>query len=218
MSLGAQPPTFARAQGNAPNQDMFPGYPQDMFMVMDDAVAKQETYGLRPGWSGSTMGMMGSVYGRGNTATMMGSGSAGMMGSGNSTSAANGDGWSSGDTTMLVMMGLLLAPVAGALVAGRPLPRPAKTPPKPLHPRFARRAPDAPERHVDPRERGPPQNPPQGRAGVRMCRGGPCQQLVSDESEHGRDGYLDNPGVPPAAPDRGHDPVLEQVTAQGLAR
>ena len=58
MPLGAQPPTFVRAQGTAPNQDMFPGYPQDMFMVMDDAVAKPETYGLRPGWSGSTMGMM----------------------------------------------------------------------------------------------------------------------------------------------------------------
>jgi hypothetical protein len=37
---------------------MFPGYPQDMFMVMDDMVAKPETYGLRRGWSGGTMGMM----------------------------------------------------------------------------------------------------------------------------------------------------------------
>ena len=27
-------------------------------MVMDDAVAKPETYGLRPGWSGGMMGMM----------------------------------------------------------------------------------------------------------------------------------------------------------------
>ncbi len=42
----------------APNQGMFPGYPQDMFMVMDDLVAKPETYGLRRGWSGGTMGMM----------------------------------------------------------------------------------------------------------------------------------------------------------------
>jgi len=42
----------------APNQGMFPGYPQDMFMVMDDMVAKPETYGLRRGWSGGTMGMM----------------------------------------------------------------------------------------------------------------------------------------------------------------
>ncbi len=42
----------------APNAGQFPGYPQDMFMVMDDMVAKPETYGLRPGWSGGTMGMM----------------------------------------------------------------------------------------------------------------------------------------------------------------
>jgi FtsP/CotA-like multicopper oxidase with cupredoxin domain len=42
----------------APNAGMFPGYPQDMFMVMDNLVAKPETYGMRPGWSGGTMGMM----------------------------------------------------------------------------------------------------------------------------------------------------------------
>ena len=42
----------------APNTGMFPGYPQDMVMVMDEMVAKPETYGLRPGWSGGTMGMM----------------------------------------------------------------------------------------------------------------------------------------------------------------
>lgn len=35
-----------------------PGYPQDMAMVMDEAVAKPETYGLAPGWSGALMGMM----------------------------------------------------------------------------------------------------------------------------------------------------------------
>ena len=39
-------------------QSMVPGFPQDMFMPMDDMVAKPETYGLRPGWSGGTMGMM----------------------------------------------------------------------------------------------------------------------------------------------------------------
>lgn len=27
-------------------------------MVMDEAVAKPETYGLKPGWTGGTMGMM----------------------------------------------------------------------------------------------------------------------------------------------------------------
>lgn len=37
---------------------MVPGYPQDMFMPMDDEVAKPETYGLRPNWSGGMMGMM----------------------------------------------------------------------------------------------------------------------------------------------------------------
>jgi hypothetical protein len=29
-----------------------------MVMVMDEAVAKPETYGLSPGWSGALMGMM----------------------------------------------------------------------------------------------------------------------------------------------------------------
>jgi manganese oxidase len=51
----ALPQTGPRA---APNAGMVPGYPQDMFMVMDDMVAKPETYGLRPRWSGGTMGMM----------------------------------------------------------------------------------------------------------------------------------------------------------------
>lgn len=37
---------------------MVPGFPQDMFMPMDELVAKPETYGLRPTWSGSMMGMM----------------------------------------------------------------------------------------------------------------------------------------------------------------
>ena len=58
MPLGVQQPTMGRPQRGAPNENMFPGYPQDMFMVMDEAVAKPETYGLRPGWSGSTLGMM----------------------------------------------------------------------------------------------------------------------------------------------------------------
>ena len=35
-----------------------PGYPQDMFMTMDEDVAKPETYGLREGWTGAMMGMM----------------------------------------------------------------------------------------------------------------------------------------------------------------
>jgi FtsP/CotA-like multicopper oxidase with cupredoxin domain len=35
-----------------------PGYPQDMYMVMDDVVAKPETHGLRAGWTAAMMGMM----------------------------------------------------------------------------------------------------------------------------------------------------------------
>ena len=58
MPHGEQQPAFMQPQRGAPNDGMFPGYPQDMFMVMDDAVAKPETYGLRPGWTGGTMGMM----------------------------------------------------------------------------------------------------------------------------------------------------------------
>jgi FtsP/CotA-like multicopper oxidase with cupredoxin domain len=38
-----------------------PGYPQDMVMFMDKEVAKPETYGLPPGWTGSFMGMMTMV-------------------------------------------------------------------------------------------------------------------------------------------------------------
>ncbi|MGH9369878.1 MAG: multicopper oxidase family protein [Thermoanaerobaculia bacterium] len=42
----------------APNARQVPGYPQDMFMVMDDMVAKPETWGLRPTWTAGMMGMM----------------------------------------------------------------------------------------------------------------------------------------------------------------
>lgn len=42
----------------APNAREVPGYPQDMFMVMDDMVVKPETWGLRPSWTGAMMGMM----------------------------------------------------------------------------------------------------------------------------------------------------------------
>ena len=55
MPPAAPAPT---AIASPPNAGMFPGYPQDMFMVMDNMVAKPETYGLRAGWSGGTMGMM----------------------------------------------------------------------------------------------------------------------------------------------------------------
>jgi hypothetical protein len=42
----------------APNARQVPGYPQDMWMVMDKEVEKPETYGLRPTWTGAMMGMM----------------------------------------------------------------------------------------------------------------------------------------------------------------
>jgi hypothetical protein len=35
-----------------------PGFPQDMFMVMDEMFVKPETYGLRKGWTGGMQGMM----------------------------------------------------------------------------------------------------------------------------------------------------------------
>lgn len=42
-----------------PEKKKVPGYPQDMWMTMDETFAnKPETYGLRPGWTGAMMGMM----------------------------------------------------------------------------------------------------------------------------------------------------------------
>ena len=38
-----------------------PGYPQDMWMTMDEAVAMPETHGMAPGWTGAMMGMMTTV-------------------------------------------------------------------------------------------------------------------------------------------------------------
>jgi len=46
------------AQGAPRRIGMVPGYPQDMAMVMDEIVAKPETYGLRPTWTIGMMGMM----------------------------------------------------------------------------------------------------------------------------------------------------------------
>ena len=56
-TAGRQPPAVP-APGSVPNAGLFPGYPQDMFMVMDEMVAKPETYGLRPTWTAGMMGMM----------------------------------------------------------------------------------------------------------------------------------------------------------------
>jgi len=41
-----------------PPRDRVPGFPQDMWMVVDDDFVKPETYGLRPTWTGAMMGMM----------------------------------------------------------------------------------------------------------------------------------------------------------------
>jgi len=58
MPMPPAGPSAPAGIAGAPNASMFPGYPQDMFLVMDNMVAKPETYGLRPGWSAGTMGMM----------------------------------------------------------------------------------------------------------------------------------------------------------------
>ena len=46
------------APHGAEGSKLVPGFPQDMWMTMDDEVAKPETYGLRPTWTGAMMGMM----------------------------------------------------------------------------------------------------------------------------------------------------------------
>jgi FtsP/CotA-like multicopper oxidase with cupredoxin domain len=58
MPMPSPQSTFLQSSRGTTRQAPFPGYPQDMFMAMDEAVAKPETYGMRPGWSGGTMGMM----------------------------------------------------------------------------------------------------------------------------------------------------------------
>ncbi len=44
--------------GAPPGGKLVPGFPQDMFMVMDDVIKKPETHGLRPTWTAGMMGMM----------------------------------------------------------------------------------------------------------------------------------------------------------------
>jgi len=51
---GAQPPSV-------PVPGRVPGYPQDMWVTMDEAVASPETEGMAPGWTGAMMGMMTTV-------------------------------------------------------------------------------------------------------------------------------------------------------------
>lgn len=101
--------------------------------------------GRAPAAFGAMMGMMGagtmgSAYSGSNPSSMMGAGSrgtGGMMGYANVTSTGDG-GWSSGDTVMVVLMGLLLALVAGALIVWRPWRRTEATPLNTLQVRLAR--------------------------------------------------------------------------------
>ncbi len=58
-TAGLQPPT--PHQHMASDAGQVPGFPQDMFIVMDEKVAKPETHGLRPTWTGGMMGMMTMV-------------------------------------------------------------------------------------------------------------------------------------------------------------
>ena len=65
IGLGARPkrpvthlPLRAHPAPSGQDSTRVPGYPQDHFMAMDDQVAKVETHGMRPGWSGGVMGMM----------------------------------------------------------------------------------------------------------------------------------------------------------------
>jgi hypothetical protein len=56
--VGPAPEGHAHHHSGVGDARSIPGYPQDMFMAMDDQVARPETHGLRPGWTGGMMGMM----------------------------------------------------------------------------------------------------------------------------------------------------------------
>ena len=60
MHRGAQGQSMPEMQHGASTADarQVPGFPQDHFMAMDAMVAKPETHGMRPTWSGGSMGMM----------------------------------------------------------------------------------------------------------------------------------------------------------------
>ena len=95
-------------------------------------------FGAMMGMMGA--GMMGSAYGGSTPSSMMGNGyrgAGGMMGTGTAPQTATDSGWSSGDTVMVVLMSVLIALVAGALIAWRPWRR-RETPLDALEARFAR--------------------------------------------------------------------------------
>jgi len=52
------PSAMQHQHGGAVDAELVPGFPQDMFMAMDEMVDKPETRGLRPTWTGGAMGMM----------------------------------------------------------------------------------------------------------------------------------------------------------------
>ena len=57
--LGAGPQQHPAGHSQQPGKpNLVPGFPQDHHMPMDEAVAKPETFGLRPTWSAAMMGMM----------------------------------------------------------------------------------------------------------------------------------------------------------------
>jgi hypothetical protein len=61
MPLSASHQPTVMQPGRADQPALFPGFPQDMVMVMvmDDMFKdRPETYGLAPGWTGAMMGMM----------------------------------------------------------------------------------------------------------------------------------------------------------------
>jgi hypothetical protein len=58
MVEGHMSEQHAHTGSSMEQKEMIPGYPQDMWMPMDDAVAKPETQGLHNGWSGAVQGMM----------------------------------------------------------------------------------------------------------------------------------------------------------------
>ena len=67
VSHSVRPRAFVAQGGHADHgsessaKKRVPGFPQDMFMPMDDAVAKPETYGMAKNWTGATQGMMAIV-------------------------------------------------------------------------------------------------------------------------------------------------------------
>jgi hypothetical protein len=58
MVGGHMPEQHGQTGPSIQQKGMVPGYPQDMWMPMDETVASPETTGLHKGWSGAVLGMM----------------------------------------------------------------------------------------------------------------------------------------------------------------